>query len=167
VWYSQQITQALGEARFRHYATAFHYGNADVAGDPGKQNGLTRAWLSSSLKISPLEQVAFLSKLVRRELPVTPQAYDMTSRITAFAMLPSGWDVHGKTGTGAPIKADGSQDWDHAFGWFVGWATKDGRSVVFARLIQEERREAVSAGLRARDAFMQELPALLETAANG
>ena len=39
------------------------YGNMDLSGDKGQSNGLTNAWLSSSLKISSLEQVAFLDKL--------------------------------------------------------------------------------------------------------
>jgi beta-lactamase class D len=161
VWYSQQITTSLGEERFRHYVAAFHYGNADVSGDPDKHNGLTRAWLSSSLRISPLEQVDFLEKIVRRQLPVSAHAYDMTNRVTAIEVLVDGWSLHGKTGTGAPLQADGSANWDHAFGWFVGWATKGDRTLVFARLDQEEKQESVSAGLRTRDAFLKDLPALL------
>ncbi len=41
VWYSQQVTRSLGAVRFRRYATAFHYGNEDVSGDPGRHDGLT------------------------------------------------------------------------------------------------------------------------------
>ncbi|EHP43891.1 beta-lactamase [Cupriavidus basilensis OR16] len=161
IWYSRQVTQQLGEARFRRYMSAFQYGNGDVSGDPGKHNGLTHAWLSSSLKISPLEQVAFLQNVVNRKLPVSAHAYDMTSRIMALGELPNGWSVYGKTGTGAPRQADGAEDWSHGYGWFVGWAAKDGRNVVFARLIQDEKKEPVGAGLRARDAFLQALPGLL------
>jgi|SRR5665213_1987709 len=161
VWFSQQITQSLGEERFRRYVAAFHYGNEDVSGDPGKHNGLTQAWLSSSLKISPLEQLAFLEKLAARQLPVTARSYEMTSRITAIGALPDGWDIHGKTGSGSPIKADGSEDSDRALGWFVGWAAKGGRTLVFARLIQDHKQESVSPGLRARDALMRELPPIL------
>lgn len=162
VWYSQQITQSLGEDRFRAYVHAFNYGNADVSGAPGKKDGLTRAWLSSSLKISPLEQVDFLKKLVRRELPVSAQAYAMTSQLTAIHTLPNGWTVHGKTGAGAPTLADGSQDWDHAYGWFVGWAVKGPRTLVFVRQIQDQKKEAMSPGLRTREAFLQELPSVLD-----
>jgi beta-lactamase class D len=162
VWYSQQVTTFLGEDRFRRYVTQFDYGNADVAGDADKHNGLTRAWLSSSLKISPLEQLVFLEKIVKRQLPVTAHAYDMTSRITAFGVLANGWEVHGKTGMGFPTKADGSRDADHACGWFVGWAMKGERSVVFARLIQDDKREATYASLRARDALLSELPSILD-----
>jgi beta-lactamase class D len=162
VWYSQQITKWLGEDRFQRYVQEFRYGNQDVSGDPGKHNGLTNAWLSSSLKISPLEQIAFLEKVVRRQLPVTAMAYEMTSRVTAIGAPASDWEIHGKPGTGFPMNADGSVDSDHAVGWFVGWAKKNGRTWVFARLIQDEKPESVNAGLRARDAFLAELPMVLE-----
>ena len=45
VWYSQRITHALGAERLTAYANAFSYGNADFSGDPGKNNGLERAWI--------------------------------------------------------------------------------------------------------------------------
>lgn len=163
VWYSQEITKSLGEARFKRYVAEFHYGNEDVSGDPDKHDGLTRAWLNSSLKISPLEQLAFIGKIVRRQLPVAAQAYEMTSRIMALESLPTGWDIRGKSGTGAPLKADGSEDWDHAYGWFVGWATKGGRTLAFARLIRDDKRESTYAGTRARDAFLREAPSILDS----
>ncbi len=161
IWFSQQVTKSLGDVRFRYYVDAFGYGNRDVSGDPGKHNGLEHAWLSSSLRISPLEQVAFLEKVVNRQLPVNPHAYDMTNQITEVAQLPDGWDVHGKTGSGFPLAADGTTDKAHGYGWFVGWATKGTRTVVFARLVQEDRVMQGLAGVRARDAFMKELPGLL------
>lgn len=161
VWYSQEVTQKLGEDRFRRYVAALHYGNEDVAGDPGKHNGLTRAWLSSSLKISPHEQLAFLEKLVDRQLPVSPHAVDMTSALTRVGIL-DGWEVHGKTGTGSPLAADGTHDEAHDYGWFVGWATKAARTIVFARLIQDEKHEKEPAGLRARASLLSELPRILD-----
>jgi len=163
VWYSQQVTKSLGDLRFRRYTNSFGYGNRDISGDPVKHDGLTQAWLSSSLKISPLEQLEFLKKVVTRRLSVSTHAYEMTGRITAVKVLPDSWDLHGKTGSGSPINADGSADDAHAYGWFVGWATKGGRSVVFARLIQDDKQETVRAGLRARDAFLSEVPSILDT----
>lgn len=165
-WFSQQVTQSLGDARFSHYVDAFGYGNRDVSGDPGKHNGLQHAWVSSSLRISPLEQIAFLEKLVNRQLPVDAHAYDMTSQITEVAQLSDGWDVHGKPGSGFPHNADGTIDEAHGYGWFVGWATKGTRTVVFARLVQEDKVMRGTAGVRARDAFMKELPGLLERPAD-
>lgn len=162
VWYSQQITRHLGEERFERYVRQFRYGNEDVSGDPGKNNGLSRSWLSSSLKISPLEQLQFLGRLVNRQLSVTPLAYDMTARITALGTLPNGWTIHGKTGAGAPRNADGTLANNRAYGWFVGWAVKDNRTILFARLVQNERKEAVSPGIRTREAMLKEMPTLLD-----
>ena len=161
VWFSQQITHALGAAKLHDYATAFGYGNADFSGDPGKNNGLERAWIASSLKISPLEQIAFLRKLVNRQLPVAPRATDMTLKVVERTELPEGWSVQGKTGMAYPRQADGSFDEAHPWGWFVGWARKDGRTFVFARLIQDDAKLAGTAGVRARDALLAELPSLL------
>ncbi len=171
VWFSQVVTRHLGEARFSRYVKAFRYGNEDVSGDPEKYNGLTHAWLSSSLRISPLEQLAFLEKVVRRQLPVSARAYDMTDRITFVAQLPNGWEVHGKTGTGSPIDATGAKDLDHDYGWFVGWARKGQRAIVFARLGEENATPAALAasvplvGLRVREATLEELPEMLDSAA--
>jgi beta-lactamase class D len=163
VWYSQRLTEWLGEERFRHYVEAFGYGNEDVSGDPGKSNGLSEAWLTSSLKISPLEQLQFLHKVVARQLPVSARAYDMTNRITAVGVLPNGWDVHGKTGNGSRRDADGSVDRTRQVGWFVGWASKGKRVLAFARCLQDEEPQSESAARRAREGMMRDLPGLLDS----
>jgi beta-lactamase class D len=106
-----------------------------------------------------------MTRLSNRQLPITAHAYDMTSQITQLGQLPNGWDIHGKTGTGFPRAAHGTDDTAHGYGWFVGWATKGPRTIVFARLIQDEKKEASAAGLRTRATLLRELPALLDTLA--
>ncbi len=162
VWFSQRITHALGEKTLHDYATKLNYGNADFSGDKGKNNGLDRAWIASSLKISPLEQAAFLSKLVNRQLPVSEHAMEMTMKVAEKTELPDGWSVQGKTGMAYPRLPDYTFDEEHPWGWFVGWATKGDRTVVFARLIQDDKKTEGTAGVRARDALFTELPSLLE-----
>jgi beta-lactamase class D len=149
VWYSQQVTKALGPARFGTYVRQFGYGNQDVAGD-ADHDGLTLSWIGSSLRISPVEQLGFLGKLVKRELGVSDAAYDMTAALTHYGTV-GGWDLHGKTG------ASGGQ------GWYVGWAAKDGRTLTFARLVRKDgtQPEAVSTGVWAREGFLAELPGLV------
>ena len=158
VWFSQRFTEWLGKDRFQHYVDAFQYGNQDLSGDPDKNNGLTQAWLSSSLKISPREQVNFLERLVKRQLPVSTHAFDVTERISLVTMLDNGWEVHGKTGsgrinTGASTQAE--------IGWFIGWAKKGNHVVSFAHNIQDEKKEAVYAGPRAKAEFLELLPSIL------
>ncbi|ADJ65071.1 class D beta-lactamase [Herbaspirillum seropedicae] len=161
VWFSQRVAQQLGATRFQRYTRDFRYGNQDVSGEPGKRNGTKGAWINSSLRISPLEQIAFLRRLVNRQLPVNARAYEMTGRITRITAAPDGWEIHGKTGTGSP-GSDGRYDPAHAYGWFVGWAIKDDRKLVFARLIQDDRPTQPNAGLRARDGLLDDLPALTD-----
>lgn len=163
VWYSQRLTEWLGEERLRRYVAAFHYGNQDLSGDPGRNNGLTSAWLSSSLQISPLEQLEFMHRIVTRALPVSPRAYDMTSRITAVAVLGDGWEVHGKSGSGSQMNADGSPDRTRQIGWFVGWASKGARRVAFVRCLRDEQPESESAAKRAREGMLRDLPGLLDS----
>ncbi|XOC95280.1 class D beta-lactamase [Burkholderia sp. 22PA0106] len=158
-WYSQRITEALGQARFAQYTRRLGFGNADVTLGPGEFSGMRGAWNAGTLRISPVEQVAFLRGIVNRTLPVSAQAFDMTERITRIDAQPGGWVVHGKTGTSSPGD-DGRFDRAHAYGWFVGWATLGTRKVVFARLIQDDAGHDTPAGFRARDAMLAALPAL-------
>ena len=163
VWYAQQVTTALGTERFGHYIQRFNYGNQDLGGDAGKDNGLTYAWINSSLTISPIEQVAFLRNMVNRKLALSDQAYERTMRIMPRQTLANGWTVYGKTGTGAPVLPNGKDDFAHSYGWYVGWATKGQRTIVFARLVQDQQMVKGSAGPRARDAFLSDLPAQLQS----
>lgn len=155
VWYSQQITTSLGKDRFAAYTSLFQYGNADVSGD-AKTDGLTMSWISSSLRISPLEQLTFLGKMVNRQLGVSQHAYDMTAALTTFGRLPGGWDVNGKTGAAS------------GYGWYVGWASRGPRALVFARLIQKDitQPKDISVGVLARDGFIAEFPILIEPLAH-
>ncbi|MBC6982605.1 class D beta-lactamase [Caulobacter sp. 17J80-11] len=156
VWYSQQLTGRLGQARFEAYVRAFRYGDGDVSG------GLTKAWLSSSLKISPLEQVDFVGRMLRRELPVAPSAVERTlALLPTRPETPGGWTIHGKTGSGAPRTPTGAYDAAHEYGWYVGWAEKDGRVLTFAYLIQLEGASDRSADEIAREAFLAAAPGIL------
>ncbi|WP_074258254.1 class D beta-lactamase [Vannielia litorea] len=159
VWYSQRITHALGAEALTRYARALSYGNADFSGDPGFSNGLDRAWIASSLAISPREQVAFLNGLVSGTLPVTAAAMAQTRAITQ-SHATGGWLVHGKTGTAYPRRADRSFDYARGYGWFVGWAEKDGRTLVFARLTQAQERSEGSPGTLTRSRFLADWPGL-------
>lgn len=161
VWYSQQLTRRLGAERFAAYVSAFGYGNRNLAGDPGKNNGLARAWLSSSLRISPDEQIAFLLALRARTLPVSAHAYAMTD--AAVPRFRAGdWQVQGKTGSGWLRGGDGKLDKSRPLGWFVGWARRSGREIVFARLLLENRPLDMPASFLARDGLLADLPRLAD-----
>ncbi|KKB77710.1 beta-lactamase [Devosia soli] len=161
VWFSQRLTEQLGAETLTAYATQLGYGNADFSGDPDQNNGLKRAWISSSLKISPLEQAGFLAGLIEGKLPVSAEAMDGAIGLVQQGGTADGWTLWGKTGSAYPRLGDGTLDRAHGWGWYVGWAEKAGRRVVFVRLAQDEERQPVSAGLRARDDLIADWPDLV------
>jgi beta-lactamase class D len=161
VWFSQQLTRTLGEKRFADYVARFDYGNEDISGDTGRNNGLTHSWLMSSLTISPDEQIDFLHRFKARRLPVSERAYRETEATIATFPAGDGWEVHGKTGSGWLRDSDGKIDRARPQGWFVGWARKGGHEIIFARLGIGTRKSEKPGGLLARESLIAELPALL------
>ena len=127
VWFSQVLTTMLGMRLFEQYIQLFDYGNMDLTGDRGKFNGLTNAWLESSLKISPREQIFFLEKLVRGTLPVSQNAMEMSKRILFLEEI-NGWKLYGKTGSGNQMNVKQ--------GWFIGWIEKNDQSIVFVNYMR-------------------------------
>ncbi len=130
VWFSRVLAGHLGAERFQSYLSVLDYGNQDASG------GHTEAWLSSSIKISPREQVIFLRKLVQNKHPVSLHAHQMTKQIAFVEELPNGWKLFGKTGwSGSSSKIDGENE----LGWFIGWIEKEERYYSFAYNIRESK----------------------------
>lgn len=161
VWYSQELTRKLGRAAFDDYIKRFGYGNRDTSGTPGRNDGLTQSWLMSSLKISADEQVAFIRRLRMGDLPVSADAHARAGEIIPRFTTADGWQVQGKTGSGWLRDKAGRSDPNRPLGWFVGWASKGERRVVFARLLVDTkpyRDEPIS--FVVRDSLIADLPAL-------
>ncbi len=139
LWYSRILTKELGMKKFQECVTKFNYGNMDLSG------GIVDAWVSSSLKISPIEQVAFIRKVNSEKLPVSKKAYELTKKIMYIQKLSGGWKLYGKTGSGA------------LHGWFVGYIEKAGRTIEFASHIVDTEKQATFASFRARNEALNKL----------
>jgi beta-lactamase class D len=162
LWYSREVTRRLGFDKFTAYVTQLDYGNRDTSGDSGKNNGLTHAWLASSLVISADEQVQFVRKLLTDTLPLSKEAQAKTRTIVPGFDAPGGWRVYGKTGSIWLRDSKGEFDRAQPIGWFVGWAQKRGQRVVFARLeIGKDNSAQGPKGPSVRALFLKELPRLM------
>lgn len=158
VWYSQSITKELGEEKFEYYVSQFDYGNRDVSGNLGKDDGLTHSWLCSSLQISVTEQVQFLQKLLENALPVSGYAHEKTREIM-FVEDFEGGKLFGKTGGGY------TEDKQMRIGWFVGWVERDGKQIIFAQYIEEPYTDCMFTGRRAKEELKEKIAAIIKMAA--
>ena len=108
VWYYQELARRIGQKPMEAALTRWDYGNRDTSG------GLTQFWLSSSLKISPDEQVDFLRRLHTRQLPVSEKSVNILLDIMVVGRV--GDTVYrGKTGSAMDEKSG-----KFVSGWWVG-----------------------------------------------
>ncbi|WP_294229670.1 penicillin-binding transpeptidase domain-containing protein [uncultured Shimia sp.] len=161
VWYSQWLTRQLGTDAFQHHVDRLDYGNKDLSGTPGKDDGLTHAWLSSSLKITPAQQVDFLQMLVSHELPYSQHVMDLTIATSQSFSTSAGDKLNGKTGNAWAVDAQFKR-LKEQHGWFVGWLTHQEAQYVFVHLIVEDGAANGFASSRARKHVLSHLPEWLE-----
>ena len=141
VWVSQRLAHQLEMPTIKRYLDGFNYGNKDFSGDLGQNNGLSFAWLSSSLKISGSEQLNFLTALIEKELPLNPKAVKNTIDNMYLGTLENGYKYYGKTGSGRhghnEREKNPSQLRD---GWFVGFIeSAKGNQYVFVSNLTDKK----------------------------
>jgi beta-lactamase class D len=143
LWVSQQITPQLGEARIKHYLAGFDYGNQNFSGDENKHNGLTHAWLASSLKISGIEQLKFLKSMLNNELPVNANAIKYTKENLYLGKLDNGANYYGKTGSGRHGRNE--RDPHPSLlrdGWFIGFIEMGKQQYIFVSNLTDKKIQA-------------------------
>lgn len=121
VWYFQKIASQVGEDAYKQYLDKFKYGNKDIS------DGLTTFWLGSSLKITAEEQIDFLNRMYRNQLPVSPKSLETVKKILVLEKLDDA-ELSGKTGTAKGEK----------LGWFVGHLDSQGKEFTFVTNIEAE-----------------------------
>ncbi len=155
LWYSREITHRLGQKQFAQAIAQLDYGNHDVSGTAGKHDGLTASWLGSSLEISADEQAQFIAKLVAETLPVSKAAQAKTKASMPVFTSDTGWKVTGKTGSIWLRDTKGNYNRNRPLAWFVGWAEKDGRTVIFAKMKVYNKPVKIAAGWLLRGQFLK------------
>ncbi|BCU75541.1 penicillin-binding transpeptidase domain-containing protein [Luteolibacter sp. LG18] len=114
----QELARRVGLERMQASVTKLHYGNGRIG------QVVDRFWLDGPLEISPVEQVDFLGRLLRGQLPVSDAAVAGVKEIlpktalgTATVRYKTGWSTNSKP----------------QLGWLVGWLeTADGKTTPFA-----------------------------------
>lgn len=121
----QEIARRIGAERMKNYLDAFEYGNRDIGG------GIDRFWLTGDLRISPMQQIAFVDKLRRGTLPVSKRAQELTRDILPVTKVGESI-IHAKTGLIGVDDRTATDGIKTSVGWLVGWAQKSSAQTVFA-----------------------------------
>lgn len=121
----QEIARRVGAERMQKYVDAFEYGNGDIGG------GIDRFWLTGGLRISPLQQIAFVDKLRRRALPVSKRSQDLVADILPVTKAGESI-IRAKTGLIGVDDRTAVDGVKASVGWLVGWAEKGSAQTVFA-----------------------------------
>lgn len=121
----QQIARRIGAERMQKYLDLFDYGNRNIGG------GIDRFWLTGDLRISPMQQIAFVDKLRRRALPVSKRAQDLTADILPVTKANDSI-IRAKTGLIGVDDRTAMKGIKSSLGWLVGWAEKGSAQTVFA-----------------------------------
>lgn len=124
VWYFQDLAGRIGPERMQKYLNSCRYGNADIS------SGITRFWLGASLEISPKEQVDFLRRLVKDELPFSRRSMAIVRGMIKIKETDRG-TLYGKTGTDM-------KNGKLTLGWFVGYLATPSDIHVFATRIEAD-----------------------------
>lgn len=113
----QELARRVGLKNMKQYLKSFEYGNTKTGGI------VDRFWLDGPLKISAIEQVEFLKKLLQERLPLSKKTQKSVKEILLLQSAKD-YKLYGKTG------------WQNApnsgVGWFVGWLENSSGSYVFA-----------------------------------
>ena len=124
VWYYQKLAREIGPERMNSYLKKIGYGNLDTSA------GIDKFWLEGPMKITPVEQVKLLDKLLAGKLPFSQKNIDILKDI---AVIQKGKDftLYGKTGW--------AQFPDKNLGWLVGWVNQKGNDHIFATNVESSR----------------------------
>lgn len=117
VWVYQDFARKIGEARERKYLKRTQYGNQQTGGN------LDQFWLSGKLAISAVEQVQFLQKLYRNDLPFKVEHQRLLKDVMVVQAEKT-WILRAKTGwnNNEPL----------GIGWWIGWVEWPEGPVFFA-----------------------------------
>lgn len=132
VWVYRDFAKAIGERGATDYLQKIKYGNQSAA------IKVRDYWINGGLEVSASEQIEFLRKLYRNELPFKREHQLLTKDVMLTGAGPE-WIMRSKTGLGQRV------------GWWVGWIELPAGPVFFAlnidtpnRMADAYKREAIA-----------------------
>ena len=119
VWFYQDLARRIGKERMTKYIQAAGYGNQDIS------EKIDSFWLDGNLRISPEEQIKFLVRLYKNDLPFSTSVMNTVKDIMVIERKDT-YTLRGKTGWATNV--NGVKN----IGWHVGYLERDNNVYFYA-----------------------------------
>lgn len=119
VWFYQVLARKAGHERMQKWVALAGYGNRKI----GSQNDIDKFWLEGELRITPQEQVQFLRRLDKNDLPFSERSLSIVKDIMIVEQTPD-YTIRAKTGLAREVSPQ--------IGWYVGYLEKGDNVYYFS-----------------------------------
>jgi beta-lactamase class D len=123
VWFYQVLARKNGHERMQNFVEQVGYGNRQI----GAPERIDRFWLEGPLQITPKQEIEFLQRLERNDLPFSQRAMNLVKDMMIIEKMPE-YTLHGKTGWLDNINPN--------VGWIVGYLEQKNNVYFFATNIE-------------------------------
>ncbi|MEM9977631.1 MAG: class D beta-lactamase [Cyanobacteria bacterium P01_D01_bin.2] len=117
VWFYQVLARRIGHGSMQQWVTAANYGNQTI----GSVDDIDTFWLNGDLRITPQEQIQFLQRLQRNQLPFSEETLATVQDIMIVEQTPD-YTIRAKTGWALTAEV----------GWYVGYVEQNENVYFFA-----------------------------------
>ena len=119
VWFYQVLARKNGHERMQKFVEQVGYGNRQI-GTPAQ---IDHFWLDGPLQITPKQEIEFLQRLERNDLPFSQHTLELVKDIMIIEKTPD-HTLRGKTGWITSVNPN--------IGWIVGYLEQNNNVYFFA-----------------------------------
>jgi beta-lactamase class D len=151
VWFYQVLARRVGHDRMQQWVDRVDYGNRKI----GTKEYIDKFWLEGDLRITPNEQIKFLRRLYKNDLPFSAKSIATVKDILILEQT-SDYIIRGKTGlVGFQTQKNIPQ-----VGWFVGYLERNKNVYLFATNIDIQNKQDVKARIDLTNRCLKDLELL-------
>ena len=145
VWFYQEMARRIGRQRMKHFVDKVNYGNRNISG------GLDHFWLDGGLRITAKEQIDFLSRLYRNQLPFSAKVISIVKKFLITEQTDR-YVLRAKTGwVGFGEKTQPQ------LGWAVGYVEREGQAYFFAMNLDIQKEQDASTRMKIAMSILREM----------
>lgn len=149
-WFYQVLARRVGHDQMQRWVTQVEYGNQTI----GSPEDIDRFWLRGELRITPEQQIQFLRRFYKNDLPFSERSLDLVKDIIILEKTPD-YTLRGKTGWVGFDDGVTPQ-----IGWLVGYLEKGENVYFFATNIEIHNQEDAAARMEVTRRCLKDLTVL-------